>query len=183
VVVDDRIGWRALTDRVSSERELAEVLLATEISRLGDERNATWAPGLSDAEIALASGERALQLVQEHLRDWFGPDGVDALLIRALERARSSHPILIGVQPPVSGTLRLIGITENDRAVSQQNGALDSREIIEGIVALLAAILALIARLVGDEMMRHLVKQIWPVLPDDASLPNDSPNNHERSGK
>ena len=172
-----------MTDRIVTDRELAEALFAIEVSRLGEESAATGAPGLSVAEIALASGDRALQRLQKHLVGWFGPDGVDALLIRALERTRSSYPILTAIQRPVSGTLQLTGIAEAFNAASHGKGTLDTHEVREGIMALLAAILALIGRLVGDEMMQHLVRQIWPELPDDVSFPHDSSNNNERSGK
>jgi hypothetical protein len=182
-IVGGSAGRLALTDRIVTDRELAEALLATEMQQSGEEPGTARTPNGSDAGVTLASGERVLERLQGHLLGWFGPDGVDALLIRALERTRGLHPILAGVQRPVPGTLRLAGIAEAPDTKRAPNGKLDNHEVSEGIVALLAAILALIGRLVGDEMMQHLVRQIWPALPDDMPSPHDSSNNNERSGK
>jgi predicted membrane-bound spermidine synthase len=170
-----------LTDRTISDRELAQALLR-EMSRHGGAHDKNSA-NASDAQAVLVNAELVLQRLQAHLLGWFGPDGLDALLVRALERARISHPILAGVQRPAPGTLGLANITAAVTGESGLDGKVDSSEVVEGIVALLAAILALIARLIGDDMMRHLVRQIWPTLPDDVSYASDSTNNNERSGK
>lgn len=174
-----------MTDRTISDRELAQALLR-EVSQHGrahsGEHAGTYAGTqgekaghASDAYAVLANAELVLQRLQQHLLGWFGPDGLDALLIRALERARISHPILSGVQRLTPGTLRLADITAGVTGESGAGGKLESNEVIEGIVALLTAILALIGRLIGDDMMRHLVRQIWPTLPDDVSSTSDGP--------
>jgi hypothetical protein len=186
-----------VTDRIISDRELAQALLR-EMSLHGGEHPARHADEHagehagehgeksgkgSDAYVVLINAELVLQRLQQHLLGWFGPDGLDALLIRALERARISHPILARVQRSAPGTLRLADITAVVAAEPASGGKIDSNEVIEGAVALLAAILALIARLIGDDMTQHLVRQIWPTLPDDLSSNGDGPNNNERSGK
>jgi hypothetical protein len=174
-----------LTDRAVSDRELARAVLREMSQHAGAHGERGENPGhASDVGAVVANAELVLQRLQEHLLGWFGPDGLDALLTRALERTRIVHPILAEVQRPGPGTLRLADMSAAVAAESGPNGKLDDNEVVEGIVALLAAILALIGRLIGDDMMRHLVKQIWPALPDDdVSSINDSANNHERSGK
>jgi hypothetical protein len=114
----------------------------------------------------VASGERVLGQLQERLVRWFGPDGVDAILIRALDVARAEHPIMARVHHDAPGVLRLSGILDgvtNNRANSSNGEAAngEAAEATEAILALVATILQLIARLVGDDMTQHLVGQIW----------------------
>ena len=146
-------------------------MLASEMERRTDASSRA-----SDAATVLANGELVLARLESHLIGWFGPDGVDALLVRALERARQQNPVLEGVKWPAPGTLRLTAMGET----AATSGGLEGLEVgevgevSEGIVALLTAILAVIARLVGDDMMRNLLRQIWPTIPADTSSLTDS---------
>lgn len=171
-----------LTDPLVTDRELAQALLAIEMAQRGRDRRPGTNGAAPDVGNTLANGERVLQLLQEHLLGWFGPDGVDALLVRALERTRLSHRVLMGVQRSAPGVLRLAGIADDAGDGSGPAQQLEDSDVAEGVVALLTAILALIGRLVGDDMMRHLVSQIWPELAGAEPPASDSPNNNERSG-
>lgn len=172
-----------MTEPIVTDRELAQALLATEMACGDSDTAGAQSRNGDDAAAALANGERVLQKLQEHLLGWFGPDGVDALLVRALERTRMHHPLLAGVQRAAPGTLRLAGMIQPAPTKDRPDGEEVSEGISEAILALLAAILALIGRLVGDDMVRHLLEQIWPGLPGAEPSSNDSPNNNERSGK
>jgi hypothetical protein len=160
---------------VEIDLDFARELLAWECasspnSRVGPERRRV----LGSAQ-AVASGERVLHQLQERMIRWFGPDGVDALFIRALERTRVRYPIMSLVRHDAPSALSLAGMIDgmNDGPSSDESSA---EQVTEAIVALIAMILALIGRLVGDEMTRHLVGQIWPQVPSEESLSNEGFN-------
>jgi hypothetical protein len=172
-----------LTDPFATDRDLAEALLTSEMARGASEHGASEhgasdrardGASTSDTVRALANGDVVLTRLQDQLLGWFGPDGVNALVVRALDRTRSVSPVLDRLHHPKRGTLRLSAITE-DSAVGNGDG-LTVTEVNEAIVALVAAILTLIARLVGDDMMRHLIGQIWPSISGGAAFaPGKSP--------
>ena len=60
---------------------------------------------------AVAAAERVLQRMHEHLARWFGPDGIHALLSRALAEARDAHPALADVQIARGRVFQLKGLT------------------------------------------------------------------------
>ncbi len=171
-----------MTEPIAIDRELARGLLASEATRDCEGRSDFATPSVPGVAEELANGERVLQRMQEHLMRWFGPDGVDALLMRSLERTRPFYPALAGVTRHAKGTLRLGGIADSVNANTQPDTQLTGADVREGIVALIATILALIGRLVGDDMVRHLLRQAWPDLPGNDSLSSEGSNN-ERSGK
>lgn len=127
----------------------------------------------------VAAAERALTRLNEQLVRWFGPDGVDALLLRALDNARKEHPVLSSVQRHEKGKLWLAGIasqSHNSIDGASRAGSVDV-ETGAAVTALLATLVALIGRLVGNDMTRHLITQIWPDLNTGTAPSSDGSDN------
>lgn len=133
---------------------VARLLLAREAT--ADEK-AGAAPAQS-----VAAAERVLQRLQRQLVMWFGSEGADALLARALDGARASHPILAMVQRDTLVGARLTGMAEAAAAV-------DPGALADACVALISAVLTLVGRLVGNDLAAHLVEHEWPDVPRDPS--------------
>lgn len=121
----------------------------------------------------VAAGERVLQELTDHLARWFGTDGVDALFARALDRTRIEFPVLVAIVREAPGKVRVGELT--DATPSH-----DPAVLAEGLVALIAAMIGLLERLVGVDMARRLVEQRWPErtagAPDTQDGENTKPN-------
>ena len=78
---------RPLKDALDIDLPFAREILAREIlaREIGVESSRKSSGRASDR---VAAAERALTRLNEQLVRWFGPDGVDALLLRALDNAR-----------------------------------------------------------------------------------------------
>ena len=121
-------------------------------------REAT-ASDTQDAQIAAA--ERVLGRLQEHLLRWFGPDGFHAVLSRALATARKDHPALAHVRIEPRSEARL---TELAASAHMYRPA----ELRDALLALVAATIALLSRLIGDDLVGRLLQHAWP-----PETPND----------
>ncbi|MGI8509930.1 MAG: hypothetical protein ACR2MQ_11455 [Gemmatimonadaceae bacterium] len=131
-------------------RELARELLDYEA------RAADGTPLTSlDPVAVLTAGDRVLAKMRDHLSRWFGTEGFEALLKRALSRTQSQYPFLIDVMRVSSPDDRTVGF------VSQTPGE-DHVTVTEGLVAMFATLIAQISRLLGEDMATHFVGQIWP---------------------
>ena len=113
-------------------------------------------------EAQIAAAERVLERLQEHLLRWFGPDGFHAVLSRALAAARKDHPALAHVRIEPRSEARL---TELAASADKYQPA----ELRDALLALVAATLALLSRLIGDDLVRRLLQQAWP-----RETPNDT---------
>ena len=149
------------------DREFVRQLLAHEGVQLDTVSVATDHESPRAALTPVLAGDQLLGRMNEYLRRWFGPDGVDALLIRALDRTRREHPALAKVKPRERGTLSLSSVAHDDPAAWPS--AVADAVVIEAVIALITTVFALIARLVGDDMTLRLVAQIWPEM--TAKLP------------
>ncbi|MEJ7810614.1 MAG: hypothetical protein WKG32_09430 [Gemmatimonadaceae bacterium] len=96
---------------------------------------------------ATASAERVVRRLSDELARWFGPYGARALLTRALDHARAEHPALAGVRVGQRPVPALDGLAD-----SAHGGAAAAVEV-------LAALVALLERLIGDELATNLVEQ------------------------
>src|ERR1700694_5388392 len=104
-----------------------------------------WARAVGDTtapEDVAAAAERMCTQVRTGLRRWIGADGYRALLNRALGLARAEHPAL-GDLPCLGGDVP--GTTAVVRA--QGAGA-----VAAGLVAVGAALIALVGRILGGEI-------------------------------
>jgi hypothetical protein len=113
------------------------------------------------------AGEQVLGRLREQLLLWFGPDGVHALFARAINRAAAVHPILADVRASPHDGRHLDRLTSPAHAA----GAEDARE---ALLVLVATLFALLARLVGHDLVQLVTTQIWPAAGHD-----DSPHRDE----
>jgi hypothetical protein len=113
-----------------------------------------WANEGLDAgapEEMAAAAEEGCARLRAGLTRWIGSDGYRALVDRALQQARAVHPALAGLQcqaGDVQGVAAVVGV----------HGA---AEVREGILALVALLIDLLSRLIGEEMAMRLVEQAW----------------------
>jgi hypothetical protein len=112
-----------------------------------------WARAAGDAtapEEVAAAAERMCTELRTGLGRWIGVDGYRALLDRALGLARAEHPALADL-PCLGGDLPAAV------AVVRAQGA---GAVAAGLVALVAALIELLGRIIGDEMALRLVEQL-----------------------
>jgi hypothetical protein len=127
----------------SSEWSLAERAFAAEEARVG----------ASPEPVPVA--ERVLRRLRDQLVLWFALDGYQALLARAVHRTQASYPVVAGVRAQPQDGRHLDDI--RDRAQEHDPAALR-----EALLALLAALFAILTRLVGEDLVTRLIHQIWP---------------------
>lgn len=112
-----------------------------------------------------AALQRALVRVWANLGDSVGDDGRDALLSRALARTESNHPALKDIRKLNNGAIHLNGVV----ASAEAHGIAPVTDAIE---ALLAALLDVLGRLIGEDMAMRLL---------DHDLPGPSPDGGTRT--
>ncbi len=98
-----------------------------------------------------AAAERGCARLRAVLTRWIGSEGYRALVDRALEQARAEHPVLAGLQCQ-AGDLQ---------GVAAAVGVHSAAEVREGILALVALLIDLLSRLIGEEMATRLMEQAW----------------------
>jgi hypothetical protein len=122
-------------------------VVATDVAR----RLWTRAAGDSRApEEVAAAAERMCTQLRAGLGRWIGAEGYRALLDRALGLARAEHPAL--------GSFSCLGGGEpGTMAAVRAHGA---DRVTAGLEALVAALIELLGRIIGEEMAVRLVEQI-----------------------
>lgn len=111
-----------------------------------------WARIAGDADVAdgiPASAERMCVELRAGLGRWIGADGYRALVDRALAIARADHPAL--------GGLTFLGGEEP--AIGAAVRAHGAGAVLAGLAALVATLIELLGRIIGNEMAIHLVEQ------------------------
>ena len=103
------------------------------------------------AEEMAAAAEQGCARLRAALTRWIGADGYRALVDRALEQTRALHPAIAGFQCQAGGV----------QGVAAAVGAHGAAEVMEGILALVARLIDLLSRLIGEEMATRLVEQAW----------------------
>ncbi|HEX5436621.1 MAG TPA: hypothetical protein VFW98_05660 [Gemmatimonadaceae bacterium] len=146
----------------TSERALARRLLA---------REAPEGDLASDASVAATAAEQVFQRLRSHLVTWIGPEGFRALLTRAIDRARSEHPLLAGLPPRAESERPLDGLVDHLRAT-------EATEAAEAMTVLVATFIVLLARFIGNGLAARLVEQSWPVTPDANSRSDEGNKPH-----
>jgi hypothetical protein len=129
-----------MTPSSAAAREMARGLLVRETSAARE-----------PATVAAAL-QRACARVSANLRDSVGDDGRDALLGRALARTESDYPVLKDIRKLNHGPVHL----DNVVASVEAHGVATVTAAIE---ALLAALLDVLGRLIGDDMAMRLLDQ------------------------
>ena len=127
----------------------SEHLSAQQIARrLIDSRGAE--PGDADSEARAAAA--ACNSLYRGLSRWVGPDGCHALFTGALAEARTDHPALLQIQLRARSDPYVDGVAETIMAHGEAaTGA--------GFESVLVRLIALLGRLVGDEMAMKLLEQ------------------------
>jgi hypothetical protein len=110
------------------------------------------ASGSDDPVDRVAAGERIFAGVRGDLAFWFGADGLEALLRRAIDRAGVAQPPSIEPRHPTRGPSAVDVIVTMARAAPPQQGA-------ERLEMILTAFVGLLTRLVGEEMTARLLEQ------------------------
>ncbi|MGQ0816130.1 MAG: hypothetical protein ACT4O1_17005 [Gemmatimonadota bacterium] len=100
---------------------------------------------------AAAAVQGATEHLYRELSRWLGVAGCQAVLTRALLNAQREHPVLEGMRIVGDAEPRLDGI----EAIQERQG---SRAVAEGLHALLVALLELLGRLLGEDMVVQLVQ-------------------------
>jgi hypothetical protein len=98
-----------------------------------------------------AAAEQGCARLRAVLTRWIGSEGYRALVDRALAQARAEHPAVAGLQSQ-GGDLE---------GVAAAVGMHSAAEVKEGILALVARLIDLLSRLIGEEMATRLVEQAW----------------------
>lgn len=147
------------------ELELARWLLGRETHKSSESVDAGTGTAVSSETTGQSQltqttdvANRVLERLHGHLAHLFGLEGASALIMRALDRTRIDHPILINamLSKPITQPGELpdafFKVGPGDSAIA----------VAGALLALVGAIIALLARLLGDDMATHIIKQIWP---------------------
>jgi hypothetical protein len=119
-----------------------------------------WAgvAGEANAPDEVAAGvARLFSRLQAGLGRWVGAEGYCALLDRAVALVRTGHPVVDGLSCR----------TEDDPLTPAAVEASGPAEVMAGTVALLAALIELLGRIVGEEIAVRLVEQTGTPAPGD----------------
>lgn len=106
--------------------------------------------GESDPARVAAALQRTCLRVSDSLRDSMGEDGRNALLARALARTEADHPALSSVRRAGDGGIHLDGVVTSVEAYG-------ITAVTAAIEALLAALLEILSRLIGEDMAMRLI--------------------------
>ena len=119
----------------------------------------------SGASTSARGAAAAADHLYRELSRWVGPDGCHALFTRALAQARDEHPALAQIrlqprsEPYIDGVAETI-MAQGDRATA------------EAIESMLARLVELLGRLIGDDMAMKLIGQSLESDRGDASSVN-----------
>ena len=131
---------------------VARRLLASTGPPQGNVVRAPEGDGETDLVIAHSHAARVTTELAQSLARWFGPYGYHALLTRALAEAGPKHPSLAGVSVRDPLTPVLDGL---DEALA----AHDPDAVLEGVIAVVAGVITLLARVIGEDMALRLVER------------------------
>lgn len=109
------------------------------------------------AAYAAAAGERVFTQVSGNLVRWIGPDGSQALFTRALVLAQAKKPVLKAVPPPAGSAVLLEPLAAT---VDPQ----DSNAMMDAAAMILATLIELLGRLIGNDLAIRLVLERSPSL-------------------
>lgn len=120
--------------------QIARRLLAHEAAQVSE----------GGAEMVIAALQRTCLRVSNNLRDSMGDDGCNALLARALTRTEAKNPALTDIRRLHDGGIYLDGVL----ASVETHGV---AAVTASIEALLAALVEILGRLIGEDMAIRLI--------------------------
>jgi hypothetical protein len=109
------------------------------------------APSAGDGSSARAAAAACDRLYGE-LSRWVGPDGCHALFTRALAQARDEHPALAKIHLQPRSESYIDGVAE---AIMADGDAATA----EALESMLARLVELLGRLIGDDMAMKLIER------------------------
>jgi hypothetical protein len=124
----------------TSARDLARQILDRDLAAV----ETTTAAG------AAAAAELVFHRLADNLVRWVGSDGSQALFTRARSLAQARNLNVKMVPPPARSALFLDALAANSKPH-------DTEAVMEGAVTILAALLELLTRLVGDDLAVRLL--------------------------
>jgi hypothetical protein len=104
-----------------------------------------------DGTSARAAAASCDHLYRE-LSRWVGPDGCDALFTRALAQARADHPALAQIHLQPRSEPYIDGVAETIMAHGDRTTA-------DALESMLARLVELLGRLIGDDMAMKLIER------------------------
>jgi hypothetical protein len=107
--------------------------------------------GAGTPEEVAAAAERGCARLRAVLTRWIGSEGFRVLVDRALAEARAEHPAVAGLQCQGGDV----------EGISAAVGAHGAAEVMEGILALVARLIDLLGRLIGEEMATRMLELAW----------------------
>jgi hypothetical protein len=112
--------------------------------------------------------------LHENLSLWFGEDGFDALLTRALDRAGATHDALQEVRRESRGVLEFGGLAERLRGRP-------ATEVNEIVLTFLETFVTLLGRMLGSDLAGRLIEQSWISDPTQAPAAASESSSKKRS--
>jgi hypothetical protein len=170
---------RGASGRRPSKRRLSEYdvpdeeALGVSTANSLQEQLALWllrreANGSDEPNVMLAAAERCLQKLCTRLAKLMTAAGCQSLVARAIHLAAAEAPFLHGVRAGLIPGACLDGVQESAVGlVSEQKQA--------GLVAVLAQLIGLVEWLIGHDVTRSLVRDVWPDLPLGSGLTDSAP--------
>ena len=105
--------------------------------------------GDATPEAVAGAADRTCAQLRLGLRRWIGSDGYRALLDRSLANVRQAHPAL--------EALSCLGADESEMTTAVREHGADQVEA--GVMALVAALIELLGRILGEDMAAQLVEK------------------------
>lgn len=99
---------------------------------------------------AASAAERAFARVSVSMVRWIGPDGSQALFMRALGLAQAQRPALKSIPPPARSVLVLEPLADT---VDPQ----DTNAVMDAAAMILTTLIELLGRLIGNDLAIRLV--------------------------
>ncbi len=137
----------------AAQRDLARWLLEEELS------------GRQGPYALAEAAERACQKLSGRVATLVTTTGYGALFARALFLTRADFPFLSSVQAGAVPENCFDGLRDG---VSGVAGA----ELRDGLAAVLAGVIGLLATFIGDDLTVRLVRDVWPAAPFDEAVPD-----------
>jgi hypothetical protein len=119
--------------------ELARRLLAQDLE-----------PGISNPELVAVGLRKTCARTSAALRNVLGADGCSALLVRALARTQGRHPLIADLRRSSEANVSFDGLVKS----VDEYGVVP---VAAAIQALLAALIDILVRLIGEEMTVRLI--------------------------
>lgn len=121
-----------------------------------------------EPEALLTAAERCLQKLCTRLAKLMTAAGCQSLMARAIQLATAEAPFLQGVRAGMIPGACLEGVHEGVQG-------LDSEQKQAGLVGVLTQLIGLLERLIGEDVTRRLVRDVWPDVPLGPGLTDSAP--------